>query len=56
MERSLRQALPMSNGDAGIFFVRPISGSLMGVAIAFALYNLWASRRKQRAARAGAIT
>jgi putative tricarboxylic transport membrane protein len=56
MERSLRQALLMSNGDAGIFFVRPISGSLMGVAIAFALYNLWASRRKQRAARAGAIT
>ena len=56
MERSLRQALLMSNGDPGVFFSRPISGALMGVAIAFVLYNLWAARRKQREARAGAIT
>jgi putative tricarboxylic transport membrane protein len=56
MERSLRQALLMSNGDAGVFFTRPISGALMGIAIAFVLYNLWAARKKQRAARAGAMT
>jgi TctA family transporter len=56
MERSLRQALLMSNGDAGVFFTRPISGALMGIAIAFVIYNLWAARKKQRAARAEATS
>jgi putative tricarboxylic transport membrane protein len=56
MERSLRQALLMSNGDAGVFFTRPISGALMGIAIVFVLYNLWAARKKQREARAVALT
>jgi putative tricarboxylic transport membrane protein len=56
MERSLRQGLLMSNGDAGVFFTRPISGALMGIAIAFVLYNLWAARKKQREARAGATS
>jgi putative tricarboxylic transport membrane protein len=56
MERSLRQALLMSNGDAGVFFTRPISGALMGIAIAFVIYNLWAARKKQREARAGATS
>jgi putative tricarboxylic transport membrane protein len=54
MERSLRQALLLSNGDGSVFFTRPISGSLMAIAIAFVLYNLWAARKKQRAAQAGA--
>jgi putative tricarboxylic transport membrane protein len=54
MERSLRQALLMSNGDGRVFFTRPISGALMAIAIAFVLYNLWAARKKQREARAGA--
>lgn len=54
MERSLRQALLISNGDFAIFFVRPISGALMGVAIVFVLYNLWAARRQKRETRANA--
>ncbi len=52
MERSLRQALLISNGDGSVFFTRPISGSLMAIAIAFVLYNLWAAWRKKRADRA----
>jgi putative tricarboxylic transport membrane protein len=40
MERSLRQALLMSHGSFGIFFTRPISGVLLGVAILFVLGNL----------------
>jgi TctA family transporter len=39
-----------------VFFTRPISGALMGIAIAFVLYNLWAARKKQREARAGATS
>jgi putative tricarboxylic transport membrane protein len=48
MERSLRQALLISNGHFKIFFTRPISGTLMAIAILFVLYNLWAARRQQR--------
>ncbi len=48
MERSLRQALLMSHGRAGIFFTRPISGGLMAVAILFVLYNVWAGRRRKQ--------
>jgi putative tricarboxylic transport membrane protein len=51
MERSLRQALLMSNGGFGIFFFRPISGALMATAVLFVLYNVWAARRKQRGAQ-----
>ena len=47
MERSLRQALLMSHGSFGIFFLRPISGVLMAVAILFVLGNLIAAQRKQ---------
>ncbi len=54
MERSLRQALLISNGDFAIFFVRPISGALMAVAIVFVTYNLWAARKQKRKARAKA--
>lgn len=53
MERSLRQALLMSHGSFGIFFTRPISGVLMGVAVLFVLGNLFtAYRARQKAAAA----
>ncbi len=45
MERSLRQALLMSHGSFGIFFTRPISGVLLGVAVLFVLGNLVAAFR-----------
>jgi putative tricarboxylic transport membrane protein len=45
MERSLRQALLMSQGSFGIFFTRPISAVLMAMAILFVLGNLWTARR-----------
>jgi putative tricarboxylic transport membrane protein len=48
MERSLRQALLMSHGSFGIFFIRPISGALMATAILFVLYNLWSAQRKRQ--------
>jgi TctA family transporter len=47
MERSLRQALLMSNGKFGIFFTHPISGTLLGIAILFVLYNILAARKKK---------
>jgi len=50
MERSLRQALLMSHGSFGIFFLRPISGVLIAVAILFVVGNLVAARRKAKAA------
>jgi putative tricarboxylic transport membrane protein len=56
MERSLRQALLMSNGKAEVFFTRPISGALMAIAILFVLYNLRAAWKKKREAGAGAST
>jgi putative tricarboxylic transport membrane protein len=48
MERSLRQALLMSNGKFEIFVSKPISGALLGVAVLFVLYNIWAARKKKR--------
>ena len=45
MERSLRQALLMSNGSFNIFVTRPISGVLLGIAVLFVLGNLWAAHR-----------
>ncbi len=48
MERSLRQGLLLSNGDAGIFFTRPISGALMVIAILFLLFNAVAALRRKR--------
>jgi putative tricarboxylic transport membrane protein len=53
MERSLRQALLMSDGHPLIFFSRPISAGLMTVAVAFLLYNLLASYRRKRARERG---
>jgi putative tricarboxylic transport membrane protein len=54
MERSLRQALLMSHGSFGIFFIRPISGALMATAILFVLYNLWSAQRKRQHGRGAA--
>ena len=54
MERSLRQALLISNGKFEIFVAKPISGALLGIALLFVLYNLWAARKKKRAGRAKA--
>ncbi|MDH5264826.1 MAG: tripartite tricarboxylate transporter permease [Betaproteobacteria bacterium] len=52
MERSLRQALLMSNGKVDIFYTKPISAVLLGIAVAFVLYNLWSAQRRKREARA----
>jgi putative tricarboxylic transport membrane protein len=49
MEKSVRQSLLMSGGKPGIFLVRPISASLLAVAVLFVLYNAWSGRRKRRA-------
>jgi putative tricarboxylic transport membrane protein len=54
MERSLRQALLMSNGKFDIFVAKPISGALLAIAVLFVLYNIWAARRKKRADQAKA--
>jgi putative tricarboxylic transport membrane protein len=54
MERSLRQALLMSNGKFDIFVTKPISATLLGIAVAFVSYNLWTAYRKKRAARESA--
>jgi putative tricarboxylic transport membrane protein len=40
MEATVRQSLPMSHGDLGIFFSRPLSAALMSVALAMALFPL----------------
>jgi putative tricarboxylic transport membrane protein len=49
MERSLRQALLLSHGSFDIFFKRPISGTLMVIAIVFVLYHLWAAHKAREA-------
>jgi TctA family transporter len=38
----------MSEGSPAVFFTRPIAGALMGVAVAFLLFNAWAARRRGR--------
>jgi putative tricarboxylic transport membrane protein len=48
MERSLRQALLMSSGSFGIFFSRPISAALMGLAVLFVVGNLVSARLRPR--------
>jgi putative tricarboxylic transport membrane protein len=40
-ENSLRQSLIMSQGSLAIFFIRPISGLITGLAIFFFLMPLW---------------
>jgi putative tricarboxylic transport membrane protein len=49
-ENALRQSLIMSQGSLGIFFVRPISGAIMAVAVFFFLLPVltpWWRRRRQ---------
>jgi putative tricarboxylic transport membrane protein len=40
MERALRQSLEMSRGDFTIFFTRPISAALLGIAAVFVITSL----------------
>jgi putative tricarboxylic transport membrane protein len=40
MERALRQSLEMSRGDFSIFFTRPISAALLGLAAVFVVTSL----------------
>ena len=40
MERALRQSLEMSRGDFTIFFTRPISAALLGLAAVFVATSL----------------
>ena len=49
MERSLRQALLMSNGKFEIFVTQPISGALMGIAIAVRAVQPLGGAQKKRA-------
>lgn len=51
LEENFRRALLLSNGDFSTFFVRPISGSLMGFIGVLIVWRLWryiASRRSDR--------
>jgi putative tricarboxylic transport membrane protein len=55
-ETSMRQSLLMSHGDASIFFLRPISGPIMVIAILLfllPLLKLLRNRKRHPAARAG---
>ena len=52
MERSFRQSLLISNGDPTIFFTRPISGTLIGIAaliIALSAFQFFRKRSRERA-------
>jgi putative tricarboxylic transport membrane protein len=48
MERNLRQSLLLSHGDFMIFFTRPLSAILMGVAILLLILAVfpWVKARK----------
>jgi putative tricarboxylic transport membrane protein len=48
MEKSVRQSLLMSGGKPGIFLDRPISATLLAVAVAFVVLSAWSGRRKRR--------
>ena len=48
MENAFRQSMLMSRGSLLIFLERPITLSLMSVAVVLLLYPLWASRRSKR--------
>ena len=41
IEMSLRQSLAMSDGNYGIFFIRPIAATLLAVGLALVLLNIW---------------
>jgi putative tricarboxylic transport membrane protein len=46
LERSLRQALIISDGDPVIFLTRPVSAIFVAVAILILLTGLWQGRRR----------
>ncbi len=48
MEENLRRALLLSRGDATVFFTKPISGVLLGIAIVLLLVTLAPAVRKTR--------
>jgi putative tricarboxylic transport membrane protein len=50
-ERSLRQSLLISQGEASIFFTRPISAACILIAVALVLYPLLLTWRRRRVAR-----
>jgi len=50
LEDALRQSLIMSEGDARIFFTRPISGVLMGAAVLLLGSSMFSQIRKKRMA------
>ena len=52
-ERSLRQSLIASQGDAAVFFERPISAVCIGLAIALMCYPLIQKFLKKRAGANG---
>jgi putative tricarboxylic transport membrane protein len=52
LEDALRQSLIMSEGDARIFFARPISGVLMGAAVLLLGSSMFSQIRKKRMALA----
>jgi putative tricarboxylic transport membrane protein len=53
MERSFRQSLLISNGDPTIFFTRPISGTLIGIAALIIVLSAVQFFRKRARERAG---
>lgn len=52
MEKNLRRALVLSDGDLTPFFTRPIAGVLAALIIGTVLWKLWAMRRARLGARA----
>ena len=48
MEENLRRAMLLSRGDATVFFTKPISGVLLGIAIVLLLVTLAPAVRKTR--------
>lgn len=48
MEQGLRLSLELSNGEFSVFFVRPISGTLMGLAALSILYAAFERGSKVR--------
>jgi putative tricarboxylic transport membrane protein len=45
-EENYRRALVMSDGSHGIFFTRPITATLLGLAVAAVALSAWRRRRR----------
>jgi putative tricarboxylic transport membrane protein len=48
LEEALRQSLIKSHGDFSIFFTRPISATILGLAILFIILNVFTGVKQQR--------